>query len=189
MMILLFAVAMYSCADGKKEEKINLGDYNSANSVESTTETSSAAESADSADTSTADASATTENADASVVEVSIEGTDQMTFNKNEIKVPAGSTVKLTLTHVGSLPATVMGHNVVILKEGTDVTEFAQKAVNFPDNNYVPEDATSVVAHTKIVGGGESTTIEFEAPAPGTYTFICSFPGHYAMMKGKFIVE
>ncbi|MCB0632702.1 MAG: azurin, partial [Lewinella sp.] len=26
-------------------------------------------------------------------------------------------------------------------------------------------------------------------PAPGTYDYICSFPGHYALMQGKFIVE
>ena len=40
-----------------------------------------------------------------------------------------------------------------------------------------------------MLGGGEETTIEFEAPAKGEYTFICSFPGHYALMNGKFIVE
>jgi azurin len=40
-----------------------------------------------------------------------------------------------------------------------------------------------------MIGGGESTVIEFVAPEAGTYTYICSFPGHYAMMKGKLIVE
>ena len=41
----------------------------------------------------------------------------------------------------------------------------------------------------KLIGGGEETTVTFDAPAKGTYDFICSFPGHYALMKGKFIVE
>ena len=40
-----------------------------------------------------------------------------------------------------------------------------------------------------MIGGGQSDTIEFDAPEPGTYDFICSFPGHYSVMKGKFIVE
>jgi azurin len=31
--------------------------------------------------------------------------------------------------------------------------------------------------------------IEFIAPEKGTYDYICSFPGHFAMMKGKLIVE
>ncbi|MBT8261281.1 MAG: azurin, partial [Bacteroidia bacterium] len=38
-------------------------------------------------------------------------------------------------------------------------------------------------------GGGQSTSVTFMAPEVGTYDFICSFPGHSALMKGKFIVE
>jgi azurin len=40
-----------------------------------------------------------------------------------------------------------------------------------------------------LIGGGESTTIEFEAPEKGEYTFLCTFPGHFGLMNGKFIVE
>jgi azurin len=40
-----------------------------------------------------------------------------------------------------------------------------------------------------MLSGGETTTIEFTAPAAGTYDYICSFPAHYAMMKGKLIVQ
>ena len=40
-----------------------------------------------------------------------------------------------------------------------------------------------------MIGGGETDVIEFPAPEKGTYEFLCSFPGHYGMMKGKFIVE
>ncbi|MGD1893724.1 MAG: plastocyanin/azurin family copper-binding protein [Cyclobacteriaceae bacterium] len=46
-----------------------------------------------------------------------------------------------------------------------------------------------MIVHTKFIGGGESDTITFEAPSPGTYDYICSFPGHYALMQGKLIVE
>jgi azurin len=45
------------------------------------------------------------------------------------------------------------------------------------------------VAHTKLIGGGESDTINFTITEPGTYDYICSFPGHLALMKGKLIVE
>lgn len=116
-----------------------------------------------------------------------INANDQMRFDTNEIKVKAGEKVKITLNHTGKLPKNVMGHNFVLLTKGTDVATFATAAMNEKGNDYIP--STGVITHTKVIGGGESTTIEFMAPKKGTYDFICSFPGHYAMMKGKFIVE
>jgi azurin len=100
-----------------------------------------------------------------------------------------GQKVKLTLRHIGTLDKNVMGHNVVILKLGVDTAEFAALASTEKDNEYIPKGTQDVIAHTKIIGGGETTSIEFEAPAVGTYDFICSFPAHFAMMNGKFIVE
>lgn len=122
-------------------------------------------------------------------VEITIEGNDQMKYNLNEIKVEAGQTVKLTLKHVGKLPKAAMGHNWVLLKPGTNIPEFGAASAKAAANDYIPEGTDKVIVHTKMLGGGESTTIEFTAPDKGTYDFICSFPGHYAMMKGKFIVE
>ena len=57
----------------------------------------------------------------------------------------------------------------------------------------IPADLSDqVIAHTGIVGGGEGDTkeltIEFAAPEPGDYPFLCSFPGHFAMMNGTFRV-
>lgn len=116
-----------------------------------------------------------------------INSNDQMRFDTNEIRVKAGEKIKLTLNHTGKLPKNAMGHNFVLLEPGTDVAKFSQAAMNAKATEYIP--AKGVLAHTKLIGGGESTTIEFTAPKKGTYDFICSFPGHYAMMKGKFIVE
>ena len=124
------------------------------------------------------------------VVELTIEGNDQMQFNLDEMKVKAGSTVKLTLKHVGEMTKQQRGHNWVLLKQGTDIMEFGQKSASAADNDYIPESETDkVITNTKTLGGGEETTITFEAPAKGTYDFICSFPGHVALMQGKFIVE
>jgi azurin len=123
------------------------------------------------------------------VAKIELLSTDQMRFNKREITVKAGQRVQLTLKHTGKLPKTVMGHNFVLLKKGVDVNGFVRKAIDFPNNDYVPTNSSEVIAYTKIIGGGESASIEFDAPAPGTYTFICSFPGHYAMMRGTFVVE
>lgn len=122
-------------------------------------------------------------------LKVTIEGNDRMQFNLDEINAEAGQIVQLTLVHTGKLPKAAMGHNWVLLAQGTDINKFGAAASKFADNSYIPEDTDQVIAATELVGGGQETTIEFTAPEAGTYDFICSFPGHYAMMKGKFIVE
>ncbi|MFD2725235.1 azurin [Hyunsoonleella rubra] len=127
---------------------------------------------------------------DDSVANLVVAGNDAMQFDKKELKVKAGQKVKLTLRHTGKMDINVMGHNIVILKQGVDITAFGNKAATARDNGYIPADAEGdIIAMTKLIGGGQTTSIEFDAPAPGTYDFICSFPGHYALMKGKFIVE
>mgnify|MGYP003666523550 FL=1 len=131
----------------------------------------------------------TLDTATKEVTEVVLESNDQMKFNLSEIKVEAGTTVKLTLKHVGKLPKQVMGHNFVLLKKGVEMKDFAMTAMKAKDNDYIPESTDQIIANTALIGGGESTTIEFEAPEKGEYIFICSFPGHYALMNGKFIVE
>lgn len=124
------------------------------------------------------------------VAELSISGNDQMQYDKHEFKVKAGQKVKLTLTHTGTMAKNAMGHNWVLLKQGVDLAGFGQKASTAMDNDYIPEsEEDNIIAHTKMLGGGETDTIEFTAPAKGTYEFLCSFPGHYALMKGTFIVE
>ncbi len=129
------------------------------------------------------------------VVEVSdsialeIAASDQMQFNKEELKVTEGQVVSLTLKHTGKMPKEAMGHNWVLLASGTEVSVFGTAAVAAPDNNYIPKDKEDqVIAHTKVIGGGEETTITFEAPKAGYYKFMCSFPGHWGVMQGDFIV-
>jgi len=129
------------------------------------------------------------EKTDDGVATIVVNTNDIMKFNVSKITVKAGQKVKLTLNHLGKLDKKVMGHNVVILKKGVDLVAFAAKAAAAKNNDYIPEGTTEVIAYTKMIGGQESTTIEFDAPEVGTYDFICSFPAHFAAMKGKFIVE
>ncbi len=122
-------------------------------------------------------------------VSITINAGDDMKFDLTEIKVKAGQTVKLTLHHKGTLAKEAMGHNWALLAQGTVVADFAAKAMQAKDTEYIPAGTTEVIVHTKLIGGGESDTIEFEAPAPGVYEFICTFPGHSALMKGTLTVE
>ena len=127
---------------------------------------------------------------DSNMVKVTINSDDQMKFDTELIEVPAGATVELTLNHVGELPVDVMGHNVVLLKQGIDLHEFALAAARAKETEYIPVNRKEeVIVHTRMLGGGESDTITFEAPAPGSYKFICSFPAHYMKMQGDFVVR
>jgi azurin len=123
------------------------------------------------------------------VANVTITSNDGMRFDVRKINVSSGQKVRVTLTHTGKLDKRIMGHNVVFLTNGVKPSAFAVKAAAARDNDYIPKETTEVIAHTKMIGGGETTVIEFIAPEAGTYNYICSFPGHYAMMKGKLIVE
>ena len=122
------------------------------------------------------------------VIKVVVNSSDQMQYDTDEIKVKAGSQVELTLNHTGTFPKESMGHNLVILKAGVDLSDFSMRAMGANDTDYVPE-GDETIAATKVIGGGESTTITFDAPAAGTYEFVCTIPGHFAVMQGKFIVE
>ncbi len=120
---------------------------------------------------------------------ITINGDDDMKFDKTELKAKEGQTVKLMLKHVGKAPVGAMGHNVVILAQGTDFNAFANAAIDAKDNDYIPKRMeNAVIAKTNIIGGGQITEITFIAPAKGSYDFLCSFPGHCIYMKGKFIV-
>ena len=131
-------------------------------------------------------------NASAQDAKIEITGNDQMQYNIKAFEVTEGQKVVLSFKHIGQLPAIAMGHNVVILKSGTAVPAFATKCAPAKDTGYIPQDEESkkqIVAHNKMLGGGESEEITFTAPAAGDYPFICSFPGHFAIMQGVMTVK
>ena len=120
---------------------------------------------------------------------VTITGNDRMQFDKSEIKLAGDCTeLELTLVHSGSLAATAMGHNWV-LAHSADVTPIANAGVSAGlANDYLPPGDKRVIAHTKVIGGGERTSIRIPTrllQKGGDYSFFCSFPGHWTMMKGK----
>jgi len=86
----------------------------------------------------------------------------------------------------------IMGHNVVIAKTADMKGVLDDGSAAGLDANYVKKDDARVVAHTKIIGGGESDTVKFKldkVKAGEDYSFFCSFPGHSMMMKGAFKVQ
>jgi len=127
------------------------------------------------------------------VCKVDIAGNDQMQYDKKEIAVAADCTqIEVTLKHTGKLPAQAMGHNWVLTKSA-DAAGVASDGIGAGfANDHIKKGDTRVIAHTKIVGGGQSAsvTIPMSALKKGeSYSYVCTFPGHSAMMKGTFKIS
>ncbi len=125
-------------------------------------------------------------------VKVEIICGDTMTYNTKAFDATVGTPVSLTLKNTGKLPIEAMGHNIVILKPGTVVSDFAMKAMTAKDKAYIPaepEMAKMILAHSKMLGPGETDTITFTPTEAGAYPFLCSFPGHFGMMQGVMTVK
>lgn len=122
-----------------------------------------------------------------------IEGNDAMQFNVSSIVVPAScKDFKITLKHTGKLPVTAMGHDVVITKASDLKAVDADGMAAGAPNGYVKPDDPRVIAHTSLIGGGETTSVSFpvsKIQGDGPYEFFCSFPGHAALMKGSISVQ
>jgi len=106
--------------------------------------------------------------------------------------VSPGESVTVKLVNKSHLPASAMAHNWVLLKHGADADAFDNAAQNATANDYFPKArADQTIAHTGMVAGGKSDTVTFTAPEkPGDYSYICTFPGHFAAgMKGVLTVK
>lgn len=125
--------------------------------------------------------------------ELHITGDDRIRYDRAELVVDADCTeVTLTLEHVGSLPVEQMGHNWTLTRtvDWKDVAQSGQGAG--VQSSYLPPGDKRIIAHTDLVGGGESTSVTFDVSVlekGSDYTFFCSFPGHWAVMNGKMVFK
>ena len=119
-----------------------------------------------------------------------ISGNDQMQYDKQELSAPATcKEITVTLHHSGKLPKEAMGHNWALVN-AADFSAVANAGMSAGlASNYVPAGDKRVLAHTKIVGGGESDSVTFPSSLlkkGGDYKYLCTFPGHNALMHGVF---
>lgn len=107
-----------------------------------------------------------------------------MTFSKTALTVPAGAEVHLVLK---VSPPGALSHNWVLVKTGTEESVAAEGLAKGPKENYIAP-GPNVLASTPLVAPGKTGDVTFTAPPAGTYPYICTFPGHYMMMKGVLTV-
>ena len=103
-------------------------------------------------------------------------------FDLAEMSVRAGERVKLIFNNSDDMP-----HNFLLVAPAAadEVGEAALKlGIHGPAQEYVPV-MPQVLAHTRLLEPGQSDTIYFTAPAaPGTYEYVCTYPGHHVTMRG-----
>jgi len=123
---------------------------------------------------------------------IEITGGDNMKFNITAIDAKPGEELKIIFSNIGTMPKEAMGHNLVILKKGTDTMAFAMAATTAKATDYIPASMKdAVLAHTTMLGPRKSEELLFTAPTePGDYPYVCSFPAHYQVgMKGIISVK
>ena len=107
---------------------------------------------------------------------------DLLAFKPTELSCPAGAQVRLIFRHTGKYLS--VEHNwVLILPHTFDAVNQAALAAG-EKNGWVPPGDKRVLAATPLCGKGQQVMVEFSAPTPGDYPFICSNPGHAESMWG-----
>ena len=125
----------------------------------------------------------------ASNCEIKIEGSDMMKYDVAEITLDKScEQTKISLKHAGKLPINAMGHNVVIVEE-KNLSKITQQ-INFSlgvEKGYLP-DSQDIIFISAMVGGGDTIELKIDMSKldkTKSYVFFCSFPGHWALMRGK----
>jgi len=108
-------------------------------------------------------------------------------FDQEKLEVAAGSKVKLIFNNDDD-----MLHNLVITmpnqadKAGLEAMKLG---LDGEEQAYIP-DLPEVLYHTSLLQPKTSETIYFNAPdKPGRYEIVCTFPGHYAVMRAVLEVQ
>jgi azurin len=114
---------------------------------------------------------------------------ERMLYDTTTFTVSSGQPVKLVLSNPD-----VTQHNLVIglpgsLEElGLAGNEMAKDPAGL-SKGFIPE-SDKILHHTKLLDQGTSETLRFHAPEkPGVYPYLCTFPGHWILMKGEMVVE
>lgn len=114
---------------------------------------------------------------------------EEMKYAVDTLTVAAGTELTLIFENTATLP--IMVHNVVILTTNNDedVNRVGMAAITAgEENGYLPED-DAILAATPMAQPGETVQVTFTVPSePGTHRFICTYPGHYALMQGVLVV-
>jgi plastocyanin len=114
---------------------------------------------------------------------------ERLLYDLREFKVAPGAPVKLVFENPDVTP-----HNLLIVQPGAadEVGMAGNEMAKTPDGftkGFIP-DSPKILHKTKMLNQGDREVLRFTAPtAKGKYPYICTFPGHWLVMKGEMVVE
>jgi len=117
---------------------------------------------------------------------------EQLRFDLTKFEVKPGQPVKLTFSNPDAT-----AHNLVIAKPGSAEeiglasNEMARDPAAMQEGQFIPKDKLGLMLHrTRMLAPGSEETLRFIAPAqPGSYPYLCTFPGHWFVMRGEMVVK
>jgi len=114
---------------------------------------------------------------------------EEMRFDTARLVVEAGKPFEIIFENIDGLP-----HNLVVVKPGTRervglaAMTLLPEQLDWNGRAYVP-DSPDVIAATKILETDQLATLKIsELTSEGIYEFVCTFPGHWAMMYGQLVI-
>jgi azurin len=107
---------------------------------------------------------------------------DELAFTPDHLTCPTGADVRLFFHHAGEIIDDP--HDWVLLKPGTQKAFLMDADASDESVVIPPNDKALVLAATALCAKGQNVMMEFTAPAPGDYPFVCSVPGHGETMHG-----
>jgi azurin len=113
---------------------------------------------------------------------------DELLYDKAELTAAPGSKITLKLKNNASA-ASGNKHNWVLAKAGQSDAVAADGIAAGEASGYLKAGDTRIIANTKLIEAGKEDSVTFDAPAAGSYDFICTFPGHNVAMKGKLVIK
>lgn len=115
---------------------------------------------------------------------------ERMLFDVETIEAKRNQPIRLEFLNPDATP-----HNLVLVQPGSleEIGTAANLMAADPEaaksGQFIPS-SKKIIVHTKMLKQGDSEILRFKAPdKSGEYPYLCSFPGHWTIMKGKLIVK
>ena len=115
---------------------------------------------------------------------------ERMLFDVESIEAKRNQPIRLEFLNPDATP-----HNLVLVQPGSleevgkAANQMAADPVAAKSGQFIPQ-SKKIIAHTRMLKQGESEFLRFKAPSrPGEYPYLCTFPGHWTIMRGKLIVK
>ncbi|MEL6670891.1 MAG: hypothetical protein AAFR61_01830 [Bacteroidota bacterium] len=132
---------------------------------------------------STADAEAAPVKESSVTVKATGDVMTEIAYSPSTLVSEPGSVIKVTFVNESAVAG--MYHNMILVAMGKEKEVIAACMAAGPDKEFVA-DMPEVLAASKLLNIGETTEFEIKVPdAPGNYPIICSYPGHYPIMKAE----